>query len=149
MTLRIVVGADSAGLAYKDVLKADLGRDSRVSEVIDVGITDGEDIDYPHIGVMAARLIAEGRADRGLLVCGTGLGMAITANKVRGVRAVTAHDSYSVERSVLSNNAQVLTFGQRVIGLELARRLTHEWLGYTFDPSSPSGPKVEAICSYE
>jgi ribose 5-phosphate isomerase B len=149
MTLRIVVGADSAGLAYKDVLKADLGRDSRVSEVIDVGITDGEDIDYPHIGVMAARLIAEGRADRGLLVCGTGLGMAITANKVRGVRAVTAHDSYSVERSVLSNNAQVLTFGQRVIGLELARRLTHEWLGYTFDPSSPSGPKVETICSYE
>lgn len=149
MTLRIVVGADSAGLAYKDVLKADLGRDSRVSEVIDVGITDGEDIDYPHISVMAARLIAEGRADRGLLVCGTGLGMAITANKVRGVRAVTAHDSYSVERSVLSNNAQVLTFGQRVIGLELARRLTHEWLGYTFDPSSPSGPKVEAICSYE
>jgi ribose 5-phosphate isomerase B len=149
MTLRIVVGADSAGLAYKDVLKADLGRDSRVSEVIDVGITDGEDIDYPHIGVMAARLIAEGRADRGLLVCGTGLGMAITANKVRGVRAVTAHDSYSVERSVLSNNAQVLTFGQRVIGLELARRLTHEWLGYTFDPSSPSGPRVEAICSYE
>jgi ribose 5-phosphate isomerase B len=149
MTLRIVVGADSAGLAYKDVLKADLGRDSRVSEVIDVGITDGEDIDYPHIGAMAARLIAEGRADRGLLVCGTGLGMAITANKVRGVRAVTAHDSYSVERSVLSNNAQVLTFGQRVIGLELARRLTHEWLGYTFDPSSPSSPKVEAICSYE
>ena len=78
---------------------------------------------YPHIAVAAARLIAEGKADRALLVCGTGLGVAISANKVPGVRAVTAHDGFSVERSVLSNNAQVLCFGQRVIGLEVARRL--------------------------
>ena len=66
-------------------------------------------------------------------MCGTGLGVAIAANKVRGIRAVTAHDSFSVERAVLSNNAQVLTFGQRVIGLELARRLAAEWLTYRFD----------------
>ena len=72
--------------------------------------------------------MAAGDADRALLVCGTGLGVAISANKVPGIRAVTAHDSFSVERSVLSNNAQVLTFGQRVIGLELARRLAREWL---------------------
>jgi ribose 5-phosphate isomerase B len=62
--------------------------------------------------------------------------VAISANKVTGVRAVTAHDSFSVERAVLSNDAQVLCLGQRVIGLELARRLTREWLGYTFDPVS-------------
>ena len=97
----------------------------------------------------AARLVAEGKADRALLVCGTGLGVAISANKVPGIRAVTAHDSFSVERSVLSNNAQVLCFGQRVIGLELARRLAREWLNYEFDPASPSAGKVEAIEQYE
>lgn len=75
--------------------------------------------------------------------------MAISANKVVGIRAVTAHDSFSVERSVLSNNAQVLCFGQRVIGLELARRLAREWLDYEFDPSSKSADKIEAIANYE
>jgi ribose 5-phosphate isomerase B len=99
--------------------------------------------------VAAARLIAEGKADRALLICGTGLGMAISANKVPGIRAVTAHDGYSVERAVLSNDAQVLCFGERVIGLELARRLAREWLGHRFDPSSASAAKVDAIRSYE
>jgi ribose 5-phosphate isomerase B len=75
--------------------------------------------------------------------------MAITANKVRGVRAATGHDSFSVERSVLSNNAQVLTFGQRVIGLELARRLAREWLEYRFDETSASARKVAEIDEYE
>ena len=87
-------------------------------------------------------MIAQGKADRALLVCGTGLGVAIAANKVPGIRAVTAHDSFSVERSVLSNNAQVLTFGERVVGLELARRLAREWLTYRFDETSASAEKV-------
>ena len=73
----------------------------------------------------------------------------IAANKVRGVRAVTAHDSFSVERSVLSNDAQVLCMGERVVGLELARRLAREWLGYEFDPASASAAKVEAINKLE
>ena len=94
-------------------------------------------------------MIADGKADRALLVCGTGLGVAISANKVPGVRAVTAHDSFSVERAVLSNDAQVLCFGQRVIGIELARRLAAEWLEYRFDPTSASADKVAAICGYE
>jgi ribose 5-phosphate isomerase B len=71
-----------------------------------------------------------------VLICGTGLGVAISANKVHGIRAVTAHDSFSVERAILSNDAQVLCLGARVIGIELARRLAKEWLGYTFDPVS-------------
>jgi len=79
--------------------------------------------------VDAAKLIKDGKADRALLICGTGLGVAISANKVTGIRAVTAHDSFSVERAVLSNDAQV-------IGLELARRLVREWLEYRFDPVS-------------
>lgn len=149
MTLRIVVGSDSAGFAYKEVLKGDLLRDPRVGEVVDVGVGSEEDTAYPHIAVEAARRIAGGRADRALLVCGTGLGVAIAANKVPGVRAVTAHDSFSVERSILSNDAQVLCMGQRVVGVELARRLASEWLGYEFDPASASKAKVDAICAYE
>ena len=147
--LRIVVGSDSAGFNYKEALKLDLERDERVASVVDVGISATEDTDYPHVAVEAARMVADGRADRALLICGTGLGVAISANKVAGVRAVTAHDSFSVERSVLSNNAQVLCMGERVIGLELARRLVREWLGYSFDPTSASAAKVDAICAYE
>jgi ribose 5-phosphate isomerase B len=147
--LRIVIGSDEAGLEYKEALLKDLEADERVESVIDVGISRSENVDYPHVAVDAARKVDSGDADRALLICGTGLGVAISANKVAGIRAVTAHDSYSVERSVLSNNAQVLCMGQRVIGLELARRLAKEWLGYTFDTSSASAAKVDAISSYE
>ena len=114
-----------------------------------MGVGANDSTAYPHVAVEAARKVAEGEADRALLICGTGLGVAIAANKVPGIRAVTAHDSYSVERSVLSNNAQVLTMGQRVIGLELAKKLVGEWLGYHFDETSSSAAKVDAICSYE
>src|SRR5918911_5721116 len=146
---RIAIGSDDAGAQYKDVIAADLRADDRVSEVVDVGVSMDEDTHYPHVAVAAARLVADGKADRALLVCGTGLGVAISANKIPGIRAVTAHDSYSVERSVLSNDAQVLCLGERVVGLELARRLAAEWLGYRFDPTSPSAAKVEAIRAYE
>ncbi len=148
-SLRIAIGSDDAGLRYKSALAADLAADDRVSEVLDVGVSDDEDTHYPHVAVTAARLISEGKADRALLICGTGLGVAISANKIPGIRAVTAHDSYSVERAVLSNDAQVLCFGERVVGLELARRLAREWLGYRFDPSSASAEKVAAISRYE
>ncbi|MFB9377245.1 ribose-5-phosphate isomerase [Kineococcus gynurae] len=146
---RVVVGADDAGVQYKDVIKADLLKDPRVVEVVDVGVNGDEDTAYPHVAVAGARKVAAGEADRALFICGTGLGVAIAANKVPGIRAVTAHDSFSVERAVLSNDAQVLCMGQRVVGIELARRLAKEWLGYTFDPSSHSKAKVDAISSYE
>jgi ribose 5-phosphate isomerase B len=148
-TWRVVVGCDDAGFEYKERLKADLQADPRVSEVIDVGVGSDEHTAYPHVAVTAAKLVADGTADRGLLICGTGLGVAISANKVHGVRAVTAHDSFSVERSVLSNNAQVLCMGQRVVGIELARRLAKEWLGYEFDETSASAEKVAVLDSYD
>lgn len=147
--IRIVVGNDEAGVEYKNAFVALLEADPRVHWVLDIGVGANDKRAYPHVAVDAARKVADGEADRALLVCGTGLGVAIAANKVPGIRAVTAHDSYSVERSVLSNNAQVLTMGQRVIGLELAKKLVSEWLSYTFDESSASAEKVEAICSYE
>jgi len=147
--LRVVLAADDAGVQYKDAIKAELLKDSRVKEVIDVGVNGDESTAYPHVAVAGARKIAAGEADRGIFVCGTGMGVAISANKVPGIRASVAHDSFSVERLVLSNNAQVLTLGQRVIGIELAKRLAKEFLGYAFDPSSASAAKVDAISSYE
>jgi ribose 5-phosphate isomerase B len=149
MTYRIIIGSDDAGFEYKEALKKDLISDDRVADVLDVGVTADGHTAYPHIAVEAARKVATGEADRALLICGTGLGVAIAANKVPGIRAVTAHDSFSVERAVLSNDAQVLCFGQRVVGLELARRLAREWLDYTFDQASASAEKVAAICAYE
>jgi ribose 5-phosphate isomerase B len=146
---RVVVGSDDAGFDYKNTLKKDLEADPRVATVVDVGVGADEHTDYPHVAVVAARTIAAGDADRAVLICGTGLGVAISANKVPGIRAVTAHDSYSVQRGVLSNNAQVLCMGQRVIGIELARMLVSQWLDYRFDETSPSAKKVAAITEYE
>ncbi|MFK4789714.1 ribose-5-phosphate isomerase [Microbacterium sp. ZW T5_56] len=147
--LRIVIGCDDAGFDYKEILKKDLESSALVSQLVDVGVDADGHTPYPKVAIAAAELVARGDADRALLICGTGLGVAIAANKVTGIRAVTAHDSFSVERSVLSNDAQVLTMGQRVIGIELARRLVREWLTYRFDPTSASAEKVAVIGEYE
>jgi len=148
--LRIAIGCDDAGVGYKNTIKQDLEASPLVSSVTDVGVPQNTDkTAYPHIAVSAAKLVAEGKADRAILICGTGLGVAIAANKVPGIRAVTAHDSFSVERAVLSNDAQVLCMGERVVGIELARRLVREWLGYRFDKGSASAKKVDAIMEHE
>ncbi|MPY49696.1 ribose-5-phosphate isomerase [Streptomyces acidicola] len=146
---RLVVGSDDAGYEYKQRIKADLQNNPDVAEVVDVGVDADGHTHYPTVAIRAAEMIASGEAERAILVCGTGLGVAIAANKVKGVRAVTAHDSYSVERSVLSNNAQILCMGQRVVGIELARKLAREWLALRFDESSPSMAKVAEIHNYE
>ena len=148
-TYRIAIGSDDAGYSYKETLRGQLESDSRVSSVSDLGVDADGTTAYPHIAIAVAEMVAQGTADRGLLICGTGIGMAITACKVDGIRAAVGHDSYSVERSVLSNNAQILTMGERVIGKELAKKLVDEWLSYEFDPASASAAKVDIITQYE
>lgn len=147
--LRIVIGSDDAGFDYKEILKKDLEANDGVASVVDVGVNADGHTAYPKVAIEAAERVARGEADRALVFCGTGLGVAISANKVAGIRAVTAHDSFSVERAVLSNNAQVLCMGQRVVGIELARRLVREWLTYRFDESSASADKVAVLTEYE
>ncbi|WP_115787087.1 ribose-5-phosphate isomerase [Arthrobacter silvisoli] len=146
---RIVVGSDDAGFDYKEIIKRDLEGNEAVAAVTDVGVAADGHTNYPAVATAAAEMVARGDADRAILFCGTGLGVAIAANKVKGIRAVTAHDSFSVERSILSNDAQILCMGQRVVGIEQARRNVREWLGYVFDPASASNDKVREICSYE
>ncbi|MGH3516247.1 MAG: RpiB/LacA/LacB family sugar-phosphate isomerase [Haloechinothrix sp.] len=148
---RLAVGSDVAGLDYKELILKDLRQDEHVESVMDLGVTASDPVSesYGQVGIRLAEMVAAGKIDRGVLVCGTGIGMAISANKVPGVRATVAHDSFSAERSILSNDCQVLALGQRVIGPELARRLVKEWLGYEFDSASASNDKVAVITRYE
>jgi ribose 5-phosphate isomerase B len=139
----IAVGADDAGAPLKERLAAYLRQ--RGFQVADYGNGDG--LDYPDVAAEVAEAVARGEHDRALLVCGTGLGMAIAANKVPGVRAATAHDPYSAERARKSNNAQVLTMGARVIAPEAAEKVLDHWLEAEFEPgrSSPKVAKLEAL----
>lgn len=148
---RVAVGGDSAGMGYKDMIRNDLEQDDRIAAVVDVGVSaeTAETTRYPSVAHRAAEMVAAGEVDRAILVCGTGIGMAVSANQVEGVWATPAHDSYSVERSILSNNCQILTLGQRVIGVELARRLVREWIGYEFDPASHSAANLALIEEYK
>ncbi|GAB3601584.1 ribose-5-phosphate isomerase [Microbacterium tumbae] len=147
--LRLVIGSDDAGFDYKEIIKRDLENNPGVASVVDVGVDADGHTPYPKVAIEAAERVARGEADRAILLCGTGLGVAISANKVPGIRAVTAHDSFSVERSILSNDAQVLCMGQRVIGIEVARRNVREWLTYRFDTTSASAEKVAVLEQYE
>lgn len=137
---RIAVGADEAGAPLKDHLTNYL--EEHGYEVKDFG--NGTDQDYPDVAAEVAEAISNGEHDRALLVCGTGLGMAITANKIPGVRAVTAHDPYSAERARKSNDAQVLAMGARVIAPEAAEKVLDHWLASEFQGGG-STKKVEKM----
>jgi ribose 5-phosphate isomerase B len=139
----IAVGADSAGAALKEHLAKYL--EDHGYEVKDYG--NAEFADYPDVAAQVAEAVGRGEHDRALLVCGTGLGMAITANKVPGVRAATAHDPYSAERARKSNDAQVLTMGGRVIAPPLAEKVLEHWLRSEFEggASAPKVAKMKAV----
>ncbi len=142
--MRVAIGSDDAGAALKTTIAAHLTE--RGVEVRDFGVAPdvSADRDYPDVAVEVASEIASGREERGILICGTGIGMAIVANKVPGVRAAQAHDTYSAERARKSNDAQVLTMGARVIGPELAKAIVDAWLDSEF-AGGGSTSKVEKM----
>lgn len=144
--MRIVIGAPGNGATLKDELKAQLEADDRVSAVIDLSTTD---ITYPDVSFQAAQAVLDGSADRGILICGTGIGTAIAANKVKGVRAATAHDLVTVRGSVENYDAQILCMGQNAITPVAAKALVDVWLDLRHDPASSYGQKLEEIDAYE
>ena len=144
--MKIVIGAPANGLMLKDAIKAYLQQDARVSQLIDLGDADKS---YPQISIEAANLIADGQAERGLLFCGTGIGTAIAASKVKGVRAATAHDLFSVRGAVANYNAQILCMGQAVIAPAAAIALIDQWLDARHDPQSAYGEKLLEIEAFE
>ena len=117
-------------------------------EYKDFGADKGEIVLYPDVAKTVAEAVAAGEFERGILVCGTGIGMAITANKVPGIRAAVCHDPFSTERSRKSNDAQIMCMGERVIGVELAKYLVDIWLKCDF-AGGGSAPKVERIMEVE
>jgi ribose 5-phosphate isomerase B len=117
-------------------------------EIEDYGVKSDEDIDYPDIGLIVAESIANGQNQRGILICGTGIGMAISANKVPGVYAANISDSYSAERSRKSNNAQIMTLGGLTVGVALAKSLVDIWLVSEFQ-GGQSTRKIEKIIEIE
>jgi len=140
--MKILIGSDSLGSDLKEDLTAYL--DGLGHTVVDVGEDADESSDYPDIAVLLARRIQGGETDRGVLICGTGIGMAMVANKVSGVRAACAHDTYSAERARKSNDAQVLTMGAQVIGPAMAHQVVDHWLASEF-AGGRSAPKVAKI----
>ncbi len=142
----IAIGSDEAAYALKEELKAFIS--TLGHELVDCGTFDGAAVLYPDIAVKVAELVAGGEVQRGVLCCGTGIGMDIAANKVPGIRAAHCHDTYSAERAVKSNNAQIITMGARVIGGELAKSIIKVFLESEFK-DGPSTPKVDRINEYD
>lgn len=144
--MRIAIGSDEAGFELKNKLAGYIVELNH--EVKDCGCFSEAPVIYADIAVSVATEVVEGRADRGILICGTGIGMAIAANKVPGIRAAQCHDTYSAERAAKSNNAKVITMGARVIGPELAKSIVKVYLE-SFFKDGPSTPKINRIMEYE
>jgi len=144
--MKIAIGSDHLGLELKNIIR-DFLKEKEI-EVNDFGTMSKEPIDYPDIAKKVAKAIAKGDCQRGILICGTGIGMAIAANKVKGIRAAVCHDLYSAERSRKSNNAQIMAIGALIIGSELAKKLVEVWLNSEFQ-GGRSERKVKKIMEIE
>lgn len=144
--MTIAIGCDEAAYDLKQALKTML--ESAGHDVEDYGTGAGETAHYPDVAFAVAEAVAAGRHERAVLLCGTGIGMAISANKVAGVRAAQCHDTYSAERARKSNNAQVITMGARVVGPELAKSILAVWMASEFE-GGRSTAKVDKIEAYE
>jgi len=144
--MKIVIGCDEAAFEFKETIKKYL--EDKQIDILDVGVFSKDPVLYPDIAAAACQKIVEGEAERGILICGTGIGMSITANKIKGIRAAVCHDVYSAERARKSNDAQVMCMGARVIGVELAKLLVDAWLASEFAGGS-SAVKVDRISYYE
>ncbi len=142
--MKIAIGCDCAGATLLDAVRDVLNK--RGLEVEDYGVPaeDCETI-YPNVAQKVAERVASGDVERGILICGTGIGMCITANKVPGVRAAQVHDMYSAERAQLSNNAQIICMGGRVVGPVLGQRIVETWLDNQYVENERSGDKVNRM----
>ncbi|MFV0360702.1 RpiB/LacA/LacB family sugar-phosphate isomerase [Tropicimonas sp.] len=143
--MKIAVAGDSAGEGLAKVLADHLKDAYEVSEISRT--SEGADPFYANLADRVASAVIAGEYDRAILVCGTGIGVAMSANKVPGIRAAQCHDTYSAERAALSNNAQIITMGARVIGPELAKSVAEAFLSNTldYDPKGRSAGNVDAI----
>ena len=145
--MRIVVGADHRGYEMKDEIAAVLKRDGH--EVLDVGTNSDESVDYPDYARTIGEALTDGRAERGVLVCGSGVGASIAANKIRGVRAALCHDTYSARQGVEHDDMNVLCLGSRVVGPELALELVRAFLDARLSGEERYRRRLEKVAEME
>jgi len=138
----VALASDHAGVELKEVLKSELA--ARGIEILDLGTNSTESVDYPDYGKALAEAVAAGRADRGVAVCGSGIGISIAANRVPGVRAALCHDSLDARLSRLHNNANVLALGARTTGIDVARDCLAAFLDTEFEGGRHQG-RVEKL----
>ena len=143
--MKLVLGADSAGKPLLDVIERWLGDKTELQVTNLSDAAEKAEERYAEMTDRVTQGILTGEYERGILVCGTGIGVCISANKVPGIRAALTHDAYSAAKATTSNNAQIITMGARVIGPELALTVVDAWLNSVFDPGSHSAANVEAI----
>lgn len=124
--MKIAIGNDHAAVELKNIIKEHL--EKKGYEVINVGTDTNDSCDYPVFGEKVGRLVASGEADCGITICGTGVGISIAANKVKGIRACVCSEPYTAKLSKMHNNSNVLAFGARVVGSEMAKMITDTWL---------------------
>ena len=143
--MKLIIAAPANGTELKNALQAHLAADPRISSLRDMST----DTSYPQLSFAVAQAVAAGEAERAILICGTGIGTAIAANKVAGIRAATAHDLTSVRGAVENYNAQILCMGQNVIAAPAAWALVDIWLNLRHDAHSSYAPKVHEISAFE
>ncbi|WP_040203657.1 ribose 5-phosphate isomerase B [Neobacillus jeddahensis] len=144
--MKIGVGSDHNAFQMKEEVK--LYITSLGHEVVDYGCYSNDEVDYPGVAFQVATDIMANKLDRGILFCGTGIGMSIAANKVPGIRSAQCHDVFSAERAQLSNNAQIMTIGAKVIGVELAKKVAEAYLKVSFQGGN-SARKIDQIMDKE
>jgi RpiB/LacA/LacB family sugar-phosphate isomerase len=145
--MRIAVGADHAGFDLKQIIAAYLRH--RGYDVIDVGTNSDDPVDYPDYAEAVSKVLLDGRAERGVLICGSGVGTSVSANKIPGIRAGLCHNTYSARQGVEHDDMNVLVLGARVIGIELARELVDNFLGAKFTGEERHRRRLEKITALE
>jgi len=145
--MKISIGCDAMGYELKHMVMDVFSKKGHT--FVDAGTYEGETTNYPTVAHKTVKQMTEGDCDRTILICGTGIGMALVANKIKGAYAAVCHDVYSTERSILSNNANTMCMGALVIGPKLAETLVDLWLRLEFDPECRSLPKVKEIYAIE
>ncbi len=145
--MKIAIGCDHAGFALKDTILRVLQEAKH--EVIDCGTYSDEPVDFPDFGLAAAQKVAQGQADRAILICGSGIGMCLAANKVKGIRASVCHDAYSAHQAVEHDNLNALCLGARIIGPALAEELVKQFLGACFKAGTRHEKRLNKILAFE
>ncbi|MGX4670769.1 ribose 5-phosphate isomerase B [Cerasibacillus sp. JNUCC 74] len=144
--MKVIITADHAGMTIRNEIK-ELLKEMNI-EFEDTGCSCEESVDYPDYALPAAERIANGEFDRGIFICGTGIGMSIAANKVKGIRCALTHDVYSAKLTRQHNDSNVIALGERVIGPGLAREIVKVWLETAFDGGRHEN-RINKITKYE